>query len=282
MIKALMEKKYIIYDGGMGSMLIEAGMKPGERTDLMNIKAPEAVMKIHAGYVDAGSDIICTNTFSSCTATLQDTGHTADEVIGAAVKIAKEAADGRARVAVDIGPTGEFMEPYGNLTYERAYARFREQSVLGKKHGAVLAAIETMSALDEFTAAVNAVHESTALPIFASMTFNDTGKTYTGLSVEDFAKAVNDLPVAAAGINCSLSPREMYPIVCRLSPLLKKPMIVKLNAGLPDSVTGNYSVGPEEFARQMEPYRDFDNLKVVGGCCGTTPEHIKALAEVFR
>ena len=282
MIKTLMENKYIIYDGGMGSMLIQRGMKPGQRTDLMNINSPEVVEGILRDYVSAGSDVICTNSFSSFPPALSKAGFSPEEIISAAVKTAKNSAGHRAAVALDMGPSGEFMEPYGSLTYDKAYAGFAELAKLGERYGADLAAIATMSAIDEFTAAVNAVHENTSLPIFACMTFNDTGKTYTGFSVEDFAKAVNDLPVAAAGVNCSLSPSEMYPIVCRLSPLLKKPMIVKLNAGLPDSVTGEYAVGPEEFARQMEPYRNFENLKVVGGCCGTTPEHIKALTEVFR
>ena len=282
MLNEIMEKRYVFYDGGMGSMLIKRGMKPGERTDLMNLKAPELVEGILSDYVSAGSDVICTNTFSSYPPNLMKVDLSPDEIISSAVKIAKKSAGNTAAVALDMGPTGEFMAPYGNLTYDSAYNGFSQLAKLGEKYGADLAAIATMSAIDELTAAVNAVHDNTSLPIFACMTFNNTGKTYTGFSVEEFAKVANGLPVAAAGINCSLSPKEMYPVVCRFAELLKKPMIVKLNAGLPDGVTGEYAVGPDEFARQMEEYRDFENLKVVGGCCGTTPEHIKALREIFR
>lgn len=281
MLKRLLEHKYIYMDGGMGTMLMRRGMKTGERTDMMNISHPETVYDIQREYVEAGSDILCTNSFSSCSETLGGTGVTAEKMISTAVKIAKRAAGEKALVAIDMGPTGQLLEPYGDLTYEQAYARFREQAVLGEKFGAELAAIETMSDINELRAAVNAVSENTKLPIFATMTFRDDGKTYLGYSVEEFAEYINETKATAAGINCSMSPEDMYPVAERLASVLKKPMIIKLNAGLQNKATGEYDVTPEIFAKQMLQYKEL-GVKVIGGCCGTTPKYIKALKEVFE
>lgn len=281
MLKSLLEHRYIYMDGGMGTMLMCKGMKQGERTDMMNISHPETVYDIQREYVEEGSDILCTNSFSSCSETLGGTGVTAEKMIAAAVEIAKRAAGEKALVAVDIGPTGHLLEPYGDLTYEQAYTRFREQAVLGEKFGAELAVVETMSDINELKAAVNAVSENTKLPIFATMTFRNDGKTYLGCSVEEFAEYINNTDVTAAGINCSMSPKDMYPVAERLASVLKKPMIAKLNAGLPNKETGEYDVTPEIFAKQMLQYKML-GVKIVGGCCGTTPQHIKALKEVFE
>ena len=278
MTKEIFNSQYILADGGMGTMLMRRGLKPGSRSDMMNIEHPEIVEGIHAEYVAAGSRILCTNTFSSCSETLKSSGVSADEIIGAAVKLAKRASAGKALTAVDIGPTGEFMEPYGDLTYERAYARFSEQARLGKAHGAELSAVETMSTVSELEAAVNAALDA-GLDTLATMTFTATGKTYAGCTVEDFASYINDTAVLAAGLNCSLSPDEMYPTAEKLASLINKPLIMKLNAGLPKE-DGTYSVSAEEFARQMEKYKAL-NVRIVGGCCGTTPEYIRCLSEVF-
>lgn len=279
MIEELFSKQYTLFDGGMGTMLMKRGLKPGDRSDMMNIEHPEVVRGIHAEYVEAGSEILCTNTFSSCSETLKGSGASAEKVIAAAVKIAKEAAGGKALVAIDIGPTGEFMEPYGDLTYERAYARFSEQAKYGKAYGADLAAVETMSTVEELEAAVNAAVDA-GLPTLATMTFTATGRTFAGCSIEDFAAFINDSNVIASGLNCSLSPAEMYPTAEKLAAILKKPLIIKLNAGLPKG-DGTYSVSPEEFARQMESYKAL-NVRLIGGCCGTTPDYIRCLSEVFK
>lgn len=278
--KRFFDREYIFLDGGMGTMLMKRGMKAGERTDMMNITNPETVLEIQREYIAAGSDILCSNSFSSCTEALCGTGVSAREMIFAAVGIAKKAAGDKGLAAVDIGPTGKLMEPYGDMTYEQAYARFREQAVLGEKAGAALAVIETMSDLEELKAAVNAVTENTELPVFATMTFRDDGKTYLGCSVEAFAEYINETPVLAAGMNCSMSPEAMFKTAEKLAACLKKPMIVKLNAGLPDGKTGEYDVTPEKFAVQMEKYKTL-GVKIIGGCCGTTPEHIKALHDAF-
>lgn len=277
----LLNKDFVYMDGGMGTMLIKRGMIAGQRSDMMNIEKPDVVFGIQREYVEAGSEILCSNSFSSCSEALEGTGVTAEEMITAAINIAKKASDGKALVAVDIGPTGKLLEPYGDVTYEEVYERFREQAMLGEKAGADLAVVETMSDLTELRAAVNAVLENTNLPVFATMTFREHGKTFIGCSVEDFAEYINETPVLAAGLNCSMSPEDMYPVAEKLSKLLKKPMIAKMNAGLPDGITGEYDVTPEIFARQMEKYKEL-GVKIVGGCCGTTPEHIKALKEVYE
>ncbi len=281
MLLELLKKDFVIMDGGMGTMLIKRGMTAGQRSDMMNIEQPEVVTGIQREYVEAGSEILCSNSFSSCSEALEGTGATAEEVITAAINIAKKASDGKALVAVDIGPTGKLLEPYGDVTYEEVYARFREQATLGEKAGADLAMVETMSDLTELRAAVSAVLENTSLPVFATMTFREHGKTFIGCSVEEFAEYINETPVAAAGMNCSMAPEDMYPVAEKLSKLLKKPMIAKMNAGLPDGITGEYDVTPEIFAKQMEKYKEL-GVKIVGGCCGTTPDHIKALKTVYE
>lgn len=279
MIEKLFGDRTVLFDGGMGTLLMKNGLRPGMRSDMMNIEHPEVVEKIHRDYIAAGSRIICTNSFSSCSETLEGSGVTAEEMITAAVDIAKRAAGDKAFVALDIGPTGEFMEPYGDLTYERAYGRFLEQAAIGKKAGADLIAIETMTDITELKAAIDAA-DKTGLDIFATMTFNADGRTFTGCRVEEFGEFINGMPVAAAGINCSRSPAEMFGTAEKLAAILKKPLIIKLNAGLPDGKTGEYTVGPEEFGRQMRQYRSL-GVKVAGGCCGTTPEHIAVLKELF-
>ena len=281
MLLELLKKDVVIMDGGMGTMLIKRGMTAGQRSDMMNIEQPEVVTGIQREYVEAGSEILCSNSFSSCSEALEGTGTTAEEVITAAINIAKKASCGKALVAVDIGPTGKLLEPYGDATYEEVYARFREQAVLGEKAGADLAMVETMSDLTELRAAVSAVLENTSLPVFATMTFREHGKTFIGCSVEEFAEYINETPVVAAGMNCSMAPEDMYPVAEKLSKLLKKPMIAKMNAGLPDGITGEYDVTPEIFAQQMEKYKEL-GVKIVGGCCGTTPDHIKALKTVYE
>jgi len=271
---------YIFYDGAMGTMLQANGLQSGMRPDIMNITAPDIVEKVHRMYVDAGSDIICTNTFGSNALTLKESGHSPEEVITAAVSAAKRAADGRAKVALDIGPVGYLLEPLGDLASDRAYELFKEQAICGEKSDADLAAIETMSDLNEMKTAILAVTENTALPVFATMTFGKTGRTYTGCTPEDFATMAERLGVSAVGLNCSLEPSEMYETAERIAKSTRLPLIVKPNAGLPDSKTGLYSLDPAEFARQMLPFAEI-GATIIGGCCGTTPDYIRELKGVF-
>lgn len=274
------DRKYIIYDGGMGTMLQKSGLKPGMRPDIMSITAPQVVENVHRLYVEAGSDIVCSNTFGANAHALRATGYSPEEIITAAVSIAKSACRGETMVALDIGPIGQLLEPMGDLEFDRAYEMFREQAVAGEKAGADVVAIETMSDLEELKAAILAVTENTNLPVLATMTFDKTGHTFMGCTPEDFAKTAAQLGVTAAGLNCSLEPAEMFTTAERIAKTTNLPLVVKPNAGLPDGTTGLYSVDPFEFARQMERFKQI-GVRIVGGCCGTTPDYIRELRKTF-
>ena len=292
---------YVFYDGAMGTMLQKHGLKPGERPDILNISAPDVVENIHRMYVEAGSEIICANTFGANSHTLLGTGYTPGEIIAAAIAIAKRASRGSTKVALDIGPIGVLLEPMGDLEYEKAYELFKEQAIAGEQAGADIAAIETMSDITELKAAILAIKENTGLPILATMTFDKTGRTYIGCAPEEFAETAEHLGAAAAGINCSLEPSEMTDTVTRIAKTTNLPLIIKPNAGLPDGLTGLYSVSPVEFAEQMAQLtkqvtdserksrnspsetneRASRRQMIIGGCCGTTPDFIRELRNKF-
>jgi len=273
--------EYIFLDGAMGTMLQKYGLKAGEKPDLMNITAPGAVESIHRAYIEAGSDIISTNTFGSNADLLKDTNYSVTEIITAAVGTAKKACRGTStKIALDIGPTGQLLEPYGDLEPERAYEMFKEMAVAGEKASVDLAVIETMSDLAELKAAVTAVSDNTKLPVFATMTFDKTGRTFMGCSVDDFVATAESLGVTALGLNCSLEPTEMIETVKRFAELTKLPLIVKPNAGLPDKNDGSYHTGAVEFAKQMHEFKKI-GVRIIGGCCGTTPDYIREMKKIF-
>jgi 5-methyltetrahydrofolate--homocysteine methyltransferase len=273
---------FLFYDGAMGTMLQARGLKSGTRPDVMNIISPQTVEDVHSLYVEAGSDIICTNTFGANALVLKEAGYSPEEVIPAAVSAAKRAAGDRAKVALDIGPVGYLLEPMGDLAQNKAYELFKQQAILGEKSGVDAVAIETMSDLNEMEAAIRAVTENTALPVLATMTFGKNGLTYIGVSPEDFAVMAERLGAAAVGLNCSLAPSEMYETAERIAKSTSLPLIIKPNAGLPDSKTGLYDIGPVEFAQQMIAFAKIgSNKKIIGGCCGTTPEYIRELKKAF-
>ena len=288
--------RYVFFDGAMGTMLQKKGLKKGERPDGMNLTVPDDVEEIHRLYVEAGSDIICTNTFGANASALEGTGFSPEDIITAGVAIARRASSGAAKVALDMGPIGRLLEPVGELKYEKAYELFKEQAVIGEKAGADLVAIETMSDIVELKAAVLAVTENTSLPVFATMTFNKYGRTYMGYTPEDLAAAAQQLGVCATGLNCSLEPSEMFEAVEGIAEATSLPIIIKPNAGLPDSATGSYGVDPIEFALQMvhlvktveisarQAAQNPDSTRriIIGGCCGTTPNHIIEMRKVFK
>jgi len=273
--------KYIFYDGAMGTMLYKYGLKSGDKPDLMNILMPDAVESIHRMYVEAGSDIVCTNTFGSNALNLERTGYSPSEIIAAAVRLAKRACGNSAKVALDIGPTGHVLEPAGELEQKRAYDMFKEMAIAGENAGADFAAIETMSDLEELKVAMSAVRDNTKLPILATMTFEKSGYTFMGCTPESFVEAAESLGAAAVGLNCSLEPMEMLVVAERLAKATKLPLIVKPNAGLPDGVSGEYHTGAEEFAKQMTAFAKI-GVRIIGGCCGTTPDYIRALKRSFE
>ena len=272
--------KYIFYDGAMGTMLYKHGLKSGEKPDLMNIKAPEAVESIHRMYVEAGSDIVCTNTFGSNSLNLEGTGYSPTEIITAAVGAAKKACAEKAKVALDIGPLGHLLEPAGDIEFERAYELFKEMAIIGEKAGVDFVAIETMSDIEELKAAMTAVKENTKLPILATMSFEKSGYTYMGCTPEIFVETAEEIGAAAIGLNCSLEPIEMLATAERIAKVTKLPLIVKPNAGLPDGVSGEYHTGAQDFAKQMTGFAKI-GAKIIGGCCGTTPEYIKELKKAY-
>ncbi|MGN0592086.1 MAG: homocysteine S-methyltransferase family protein [Ruminococcus sp.] len=270
----LKHKKYIGLDGGMGTMLQTDGMPAGAIPELYNLSDPERIIRVHRAYIEAGADVIYTNTFGANRLKMKKTGKTAEELIRAGVANAKKAAAGTdTLVALDIGPIGQLLEPLGTLTFEEAYDIFREEILAGAE--ADLIVIETMTDLYETKAAVLAAKENSNKPVLVTMTFEEGGRTFTGCSVASMALTLEGLGVDALGVNCSLGPKELYPVVEELYQWTTLPVIVKPNAGLPDPITGKFSVEPEDFAASLAGFAK-RGVKIFGGCCGTTPAHLKA------
>lgn len=273
----LLKKNYIFLDGAMGTMLQAKGLQLGGIPELINISNPEWISDIHKSYINAGSDIIYTNTFGANRYKLKESGYTVDEIIPKAIEIAKDACKGtNTLVALDIGPIGQLLEPTGSLSFEEAYDIFKEQIIAGKD--ADLIVFETMTDLYEIKAAVLAAKENSKLPVICTMTFEQNSRTFTGCSVSAMALTLSGLGVDAIGLNCSLGPKELFPIVKELSEWTNLPIVVKPNAGLPDPVTNTYDITPDEFAEYMAKFAGL-GVKIFGGCCGTTSEYIKALTE---
>lgn len=263
-------------------MMQQRGLEPGEVPELMSITHEEVIKSIHRSYVEAGSDIIYANTFGANTHKIPAScEYTLEEIIDAAVKTAKAACGNTAKVALDVGPLGELLEPMGSLKFEEAYEAFKRTMIQGEKSGADLIVIETMTDLYEVKAAVLAAKENTKLPVMVSMSFEESGRTFTGTDVVSMAASLEGLGVDAIGINCSLGPVEIYPIAEKMCRSTELPVFVKPNAGLPDPRTNEYSINAEQFAEMMTAYLDL-GIAAVGGCCGTTPEYIKAVKDAFE
>ena len=272
----------VLLDGAMGTMLQQSGLKPGELPELVALTRPELLESIHRQYIDAGSQVVYANTFGANRLKLAGTGHTVAEVVHAAVAAAKKAAAGTGcLVGLDIGPIGALLEPMGSLTFEEAVDIFREIAVAGEEAGADLAAIETMTDLYEAKAALLAVKENTALPALVTMSFEERGRTFTGCTAASMTRTLEGLGADAVGVNCSLGPEQLLPIVREICSLASIPVVVKPNAGLPDPVDGHYDLSPEEFGRAMRKLVE-TGAALVGGCCGTSPAYIRALREAVE
>lgn len=274
--KLLNENEFVFLDGAMGTMLQAGGLEAGGIPELLNFSRPELIADIHKAYAEAGARIVYANTFGANRYKLEHADKTVTEVISAAVENAKKAVSGKALVALDIGPIGQLLEPTGSLSFEEAYDIFREQVTSGAE--ADLIVFETMTDLYELKAAVLAAKENSSLPIVCTMTFEKNMRTFTGCSVSAMALLLEGLGVDAIGINCSLGPRELEPVVEELSRCTSLPIAVKPNAGLPDPVTGEYDVTPEEFAESVSGLVKY-GIKLVGGCCGTTPDFIREVVK---
>lgn len=280
MLDELLKRDFVFFDNANGWILLKSGLKPGQRPDIMNITAPHIVEELQRKAVEAGSDIVCTNTFGANAKVLKGTGYTVPEIITAAVAITKRACAGRALTGLDIGPIGEFLKPFGTLSFDESYELYKEQAIAAEKAGADLVVIETMSDLYEAKAAMMAVKDNTSLPMLVMMTFDKSGRTFTGCRPESFAITAERLGARAIGINCSLAPGEIFPIAEKIVKSTSLPVIVKPNAGLPNGLTGEYDIGPVEFARQMSRFASL-GVKIVGGCCGTTAEYIAEMKNAF-
>ena len=273
----------ILLDGGMGTMLQASGLKLGERPEELNIENPELITGIHAQYAAAGSRIVNANTFGASPHKLAGSKYTLDEIIAAGIANCKKAcAPYGALAALDVGPLGELLEPSGTLAFEDAVREYARIVRAGVAAGADLIFFETFTDLYELKAALLAAKENSTLPILASMSFEAGGRTFTGCTVESFAATARGLGADAIGINCSLGPKEIFPMAKRLAEAVPGsfPVFVKPNAGLPRADGSGYDITPQLYAMQMKPYREL-HLFAAGGCCGTTPEFIRLLNGVF-
>lgn len=273
-------KRILFFDGGMGTLLQEQGLQAGELPETWNLKNPEPIIQIHKAYLAAGADIILANTFG---ANRFKYGEDLEKIVTAGVANAKKAvaeSGKKAYVALDIGSTGKLLKPMGTLDFEEAVGVFAEIIRVGEKAGADLILIETMSDTYELKAAVLAAKENSALPIMATVIFDESKKMLTGASPQVVVSLLEGLGVDALGINCGLGPKQMKEIVKELLKYASIPVIVNPNAGLPRSENGKtvFDVGAEEFAEDMEEIVTM-GAWFAGGCCGTTPAHIQAMVE---
>lgn len=276
-----MQHEFFFLDGAMGTMLQAAGLPAGALPEIWNVEKPDIVSAIQRKYVEAGSQLIYANTFGANRLKLSGSGYSVSQVVEAGIAAAKKAAEGTdVKVALDIGPLGQLMEPLGTLSFEAAYDIFREMLTAGEKAGADLVVFETMSDLMEVKAGVLAAKEHTKLPIFTTMTFEKSGRTFVGVSVPAMALTLEGLGVSAMGFNCSLGPAQLLPMAEKLMQWTNLPVILKPNAGLPDAHTGVYHIDPKEFARQLLPAAKM-GVGIFGGCCGTDPQYISALRDAF-
>lgn len=280
-IKKLIGKELIIFDGAMGTMLQKKGLQLGQCPEIFNVETPEVIKFIHQGYIEAGAKVITTNTFGANEKKLRNTKYSVEEVVKAAVKIAKDAiGEKEAYVALDIGPIGELLEPMGTLSFDEAYEIFKRQVLVGVENGVDLILLETMTDLYELKAAILAVKENCNLPIFATMTFESNNRTFTGCTPEAMVLTLEGLGVDALGVNCSLGPKELIPIVERVTSISNLPVMVQANAGLPKIRDGKtvFDISTKEFAEGAETFFNL-GVSIIGGCCGTTFDYIKEVKE---
>jgi 5-methyltetrahydrofolate--homocysteine methyltransferase len=261
----LNKKEFIILDGAMGTLIQKSGAVYAHSPETLNITQPELITSFHREYIAAGADIVYANTFGANSYKLEGSGYTVDEVIRAGVRNAKAAAEGTgALAALDIGPIGMLLEPAGSLGFDDAYNYFKEQIIAGEE--ADLIVFETMTDLLELKAAVLAAKENSDKPVIATMTFERSGRTFTGVSPASAALTLTGLGVRAVGVNCSLGPDELEPVISEMSRYTDLPLIVKANAGLPDPNSNEYDILPDKFARCVSELLKY-GVKFVGGCC---------------
>lgn len=282
-------KKLLFMDGAMGTQLQKQGLQPGELPEAWNLKKPEIVQQIHLNYLEAGSEIILTNTFGANSVKWHHPQYTTEEVIRSAVDNVRIAAKKRSNqtkpyyVALDMSSTGKLLEPVGTLSFDEAYEAYKEMVVAGTKAGVDLIYIETMSDTYEVKAAVLAAKENSNLPVFVTMMFDEKGTLLTGGDIAGTVALLEGLRVDALGMNCGMGPKQMLVLLKELRSYTSLPIILKPNAGLPKQKNGEtyYDVEPEAFAECLKEIVAHGAC-VIGGCCGTTPGHIKAMTEACK
>ncbi len=291
-IKSLTRDKVILFDGGMGTMLQEMGLLPGEVPETWNILHPERIKSVHRKYIEAGSTVITANTFGGCRIKFPACGDiTSEDVISAGIRIVREAiaeakADGicgERFAALDMGPTGHLLKPLGDLDFEEAVAAYTEMARIGEAAGADLIIIETMNDSLETKAAILGAKEGSDLPVVVTNVYDATGRTMTGADPQAMIALAEGMGVAAIGMNCGLGPDSMLKLMSAFAENASVPVVVNPNAGIPRTENGVtvFDVTPAEFANYMREIV-LAGASAVGGCCGTTPEHIRLTAETVK
>ena len=279
----------LICDGGMGTQLHGLGLQPGECPEQWNVTHPDRVRAVYQAYRDAGSGMIETNTFGGSRYKLAHYGlaDAAAEINRAGVALAREVAAADRHVMASMGPTGAFMEPYGDETEEAFYEAFKEQALAFAAGGTDAVIVETMTAIEECCVAIRAVRENTSLTCLASFTFDpqpDGGyASMMGVTPEQFACAARDAGAHIVGSNCGLGPDHMLAIATRMRAVTDLPLIAMPNAGMPVIQDGHttFPATPEEMAQHLPAFLA-TGARIIGGCCGTTPAHIAAMSEALK
>lgn len=278
-------RKIEIFDGATGTMLQAAGLKVGECPELVNIERPEIMKKIHKAYIDVGSTIVETNTFGASALKLAHFGLSsrAREINVAGAKIAREAVGENVKVAGSMGPTGRLIEPLGDLGFEEAYKCYYEQAAALAEGGVDYLIIETSIDIQEMRAALIAAKDATNLPVICQMSYSEDGRTVTGTDPATATVILDALGASIIGVNCSLGPKELLPVVETIAKNTDKPISVQPNAGLPMFYNGKtlYPMTPNDFA-YYAPKLVAAGATYIGGCCGTTPEHIRAIVDSLK
>lgn len=285
-IKTFLQENIVVMDGGTGTLLQEAGLPLGVLPERWNIERPEVVQAVHRAYFDAGSNLVCTNTFGANGLKFSDTE--LDEIIHCAVenaKLAKETSLGVQPkfIALDIGPSGKLLKPYGDFAFEEAVSLFAKTVKLGAKYGVDCVLIETMGDSYETKAVLLAVKENCDLPVFVSCAYGEDGKLMTGANPSAMVAMLEGMGADAVGINCSTGAKQMIPVVEELLEKSSLPVLVKPNAGLPVVKDGKtqYDTNEKEFATYIRAFVE-KGARMVGGCCGTTPTFIKETVRALK
>lgn len=269
---------FILLDGAMGTMLQASGLKLGGIPEELNFTNPELIENIHKKYIAAGAMAVYANTFGANRYKLENCRYSVGETVRRGIEIARTAAGDRALVAMDVGPIGRMLRPTGDMPAAEAYDIFKEIMIAGRDAGADFIALETFTDLMEIKTALLAAKENTNLPVVCTMTFEKNLRTFTGCTVASMALTLGGMGADVIGMNCSLGPDEAMPICEELLKWSEVPVIIRPNAGLPDPKTNEYSITPSEYADIISQMAD-RGVKLFGGCCGTNPEFISAMAE---